>query len=119
MTTKQTNCEKPPIVTFLTRVMLSLHPDILDDGFKLNTDCVTPESVRQMGQIMQERVQRVAAMMELLKTLGFTFSAKKQVVTAYSNEIEAYEVKRKLKNAGFADREFQIILEYTRGWGML
>lgn len=119
MTITQSNCEKPDVVTFLTRVVLSMHPDILDDGVNLKDGDVLPEDARRLGQAMQERASRVAAMMELLERLGFAFSAKNQIVTAYSNQVEAYEVKRELINAGFADREFQIILEYTRGWGML
>lgn len=119
MTAKQAKYEKPPVVTYLTRVILSLNPDVLTSAKEADNDGVTTQTVRQMGQNMKNRADRVAAMMELLERLGFAFSVKKQVVTAYSNQIEAYEVKRELKNAGFIDREFQIILEYTRGWGML
>jgi hypothetical protein len=58
-------------------------------------------------------------MMELLADHGFIFRAGKNAVYCYSNKVEAGEAKRLLFSAGFRDREFQIQLEYTRGWGML
>ena len=109
-----------PIVTHLTRVKFSLVPD--DDrlaeaasGKKL----ITPLMVNQAGNIISNHYARVTKMMELLAERGFSFRAGKKAVYCYSSEVEAGEAKRLLLSAGFTDREFQIQLEYTRGWGML
>lgn len=110
--------EKAAVVTHLTRVSLSLVPEaqVLREMY---SHLPTPAAVKAVGKTLADRAERVAAMMELLAQLGFTFESDKQTVFAYSNTVEAYEVKRELIRAGFADREFQIYLEYTRGWGML
>lgn len=110
--------EKTAVVTHITRVALSLVPEaqVLE---VLYSHLPTPAAVRAVGKMMADRTERVAAMMELLAEQGFSFERDKQTIFAYSNTIEAYEVKRDLIRAGFADREFQIYLEYTRGWGML
>ena len=112
------NKEKTAVVTHITRVALSLVPEaqILE---ALYSHLPTPAAVRAVGKIMADRTERVAAMMEMLAQRGFSFERDKQTIFAYSNMVEAYEVKRDLISAGFADREFQIYLEYTRGWGML
>jgi hypothetical protein len=36
-----------------------------------------------------------------------------------STEVEAGAVKRQLLARGFRDREFRVVLEYVRQWGML
>jgi hypothetical protein len=110
--------EKTAVVTHITRVALSLVPEaqVLE---VLYSQLPTPAAVRAVGKMMADRTERVAEMMELLEKQGFSFERDKQTIFAYSNTVEAYEVKRDLIRAGFADREFQIYLEYTRGWGML
>lgn len=111
--------QKTPIVTYVTRVGLRLEmdPNILSTVMADYT--VGPEMVKELGVKMAERTERVAAMMELLAAKGFIFEIEKQVVYACSNKVEAQEIKRYMLDAGFKDREFQLVLEYTRGWGML
>lgn len=75
--------------------------------------------VREAGARIAEHHARVAAMMELLDRHGFQFRAAKNAVHGTSAVVEAHEAKALLLAAGFHDREFQIVLEYTRGWGML
>jgi hypothetical protein len=110
--------EKTAVVTHLTRVALSLMPEA-EVFNELYAQELTPDIVRQVGKLKAQRAERVAAMMELMTDQGFIFQRDKQIILGYSNTIEAYEIKRDLIRAGFADREFQIYLEYTRGWGML
>ncbi len=113
------NNKRPtPIVTHVTEVKIPL----LSDNNLLpvpDSDSVTPASVRQAGDWMAEHYRRAAAMMDLLARHGFTFRAEKKVIHCYSSEMEAGDTKRLLGEAGFKDREYQIVLEYTRGWGML
>ena len=109
-----------PIVTHLTRVKFSLAPD--DDRLAeaaSDKELITPLMVNQAGRHISDHYTRVTKMMELLADHGFSFRAGKNAVYCYSNEVEAGEAKRLLLAAGFRDREFQIVLEYTRGWGML
>jgi hypothetical protein len=110
----------PPIVTHVTQITVGLLPD---DGMASQSAAgggqVTPVMVRQSGKELAEHYARVASMMELLAGRGFTFRADAKAVHCFSNEVEAGEAKRLLLDAGFKDREFQIVLEYTRGWGML
>ena len=75
--------------------------------------------VRQAGTQADAHHARVAAMMEFLSGHGFSFICKANAVYSFSRDVEAGVVKRLLIGAGFKDREFQIVLEYTRGWGML
>ena len=109
-----------PIVTHVTQVTISLLPDehILTD-FSTGSGPVTPQIVSQAGKQITEHFMRVTSMMELLAGHGFSFRRSQKAVHGYSSEMEAGEAKRLLLEAGFKDREFQIILEYTRGWGML
>lgn len=110
--------EKPPIVTHLTRVSLQIAPN-WGDYRQVFAGPVGPETVRQLGRIAADRAERVAAMMDLMAALNFDFEAGKNSICCYSNTVEAGEIKRMLLAAGFKDKEFQIVLEYTRGWGML
>jgi len=111
--------QKTPIVTYVTRVGLSLEMDPDVCSAVMTASVVGPEMVRELGIKMAHRMERIAAIMELLATKGFIFEINKQVVYACSNKVEAQEIKRCMLNAGFKDREFQVLLEYTRGWGML
>ncbi|EGO65204.1 hypothetical protein [Acetonema longum] len=111
------NHQTTPVVTHLTRVCLNLPP--AEDWHKAKGAPLTPDQVRQTGKLMQARMARAAAMMEVMAALGFDFESGKNAILCYSNTTEAYEIKRALRQAGFQDREFQIVLEYTRGWGML
>lgn len=111
--------EETPIVTYVTRVSLSLEIDP-DEFAALRTDVdITPDSIRLLGCKMAQRAERVAALMEFLANKGFLLRREKKAVYAYSNAVEAQEIKRCMLAAGFKDREFQVLLEYTRGWGML
>lgn len=111
--------EKTPVVTHLTRVGLTIAPDPEVFAPLYQAGIPTADMVRELGKAMAERAERVAAMMDLMAARGFVFESAKQTIFGYSNQVEAFEIKRDLIAAGFKDREFQIVLEYTRGWGML
>jgi len=113
------DAQKNPIVTYVTRVGLRLEMDPDVHSAVMTASTVGPDLVRKLGIKMAHRMERVVAIMELLATKGFIFEMDKQVVYACSNQVEAQEIKRCMLNAGFKDREFQLLLEYTRGWGML
>ena len=50
---------------------------------------------------------------------GWTMQAHKNGWLAVAYQGEGEEVKRRLRTQGFADRDFQIRVEYQRGWGFL
>ena len=109
-----------PIVTHVTQVTISLLPDdyLLADSFT-GSRPVTPLLVGQASKQITEHLIRVTRMMELLAARGFSFRGGQNAVHGFSSEVEAGVAKRLLLEAGFKDRDFQIVLEYTRGWGML
>ena len=114
------NIQTPPVVTHITEVKISLEPEeIIPSEVTTGKVDVTPMMVRQAGLQVAEHYERVASMMEFLAGHGFSFSSRVKSVHCFSREVEAGEVKQLLIKAGFRDREFQIVLEYTRGWGML
>ena len=108
-----------PIVTYVTRVGLPLEIDPEELNALRTVHCIEPDIIRLIGSKMAQRAERIAAIMELLAAKGFTLRLEKQAVYGYSNEVEAQDIKRCMLAAGFKDREFQLLLEYTRGWGML
>jgi hypothetical protein len=108
------------IVTHVTEVSISLVPDEETlKGRRAKDEALSPAAVFDTGTRLAEHYARVATMIELLERHGFVLRAGKGAVICTSTEMEAGEAKRLLLGAGFADREFQIVLEYTRGWGML
>lgn len=111
--------QEVPIVTYVTRVSLPLEIDPEELNALCTDDCIKPDSIRSIGIKMAQRAERVASIMELLAAKGFMLRLEKQAVYGYSNNVEAQDIKRCMLAAGFKDREFQILLEYTRGWGML
>ncbi|MEG6586646.1 hypothetical protein [Dendrosporobacter sp. 1207_IL3150] len=112
-------CTKPPIVTHITRVSLKLVPDPETYNYLINNTQVSSDIIQQYRQISNNWLNRVAAMVELMAQKDFDFYIEEQTVYCYSRQVEAHEIKRMLTEAGFKDREYQIVLEYTRGWGML
>jgi hypothetical protein len=110
----------PPIVTYVTQITISLLPEESVLSCAAETGgLITTDLVKQSGKRIADHYVRVASMMELLAARGFTFRAGAKAVHCFSSAVEAGEAKRLLLDAGFKDREFQIVLEYTRGWGML
>ena len=83
----QFNTEKSPIVTHLTTVLLKLAPNP-DDCRQVFAGTVVPETVRQLGRLAAERTERVAAMMDFMAALNFSFEVEK-------ND-ESFKVKLKL-----------------------
>lgn len=93
----------------------------LDKSFLLDNHA-TPlfaEQIRIYGGPQFEKVHRVAAMMDLLAARGFEFRLEHQSIYAESTEVEAQEAENYLLSNGFDYSEFQVILEYTRMWGMM
>jgi hypothetical protein len=109
-----------PVVNHLTRIILKLIEEPVPYDLVASPDQPpTADNVRRFGERLARRADRVAAMIEALAARGFTFKFEKDRVFADSNEMEAQEAKRYLISQGFADTEFQVLLEYARKWGVL
>ncbi len=62
---------------------------------------------------------RILHAAEQLRGLGFAVRAERSGLVAESDRVEAQDAKRLLRALGFADREFQVRLDYERRWGTL
>ena len=101
------------MVDHLTRVFLGSTPAAPRD-LPLTAAGVLAEADR-----VRAHAGRVAGMMEVLAALRFGFRRAGARIVAESADVEARQAKARLLAAGFEDREFQIVLEYRRRWGIL
>jgi hypothetical protein len=62
---------------------------------------------------------RAAEMAAALAARGFQVRVERRRFVAESSTVEAQDAKAWLRARGFADREFQVFLEYVRRWGVL
>jgi hypothetical protein len=62
---------------------------------------------------------RAAELARALEALGFTLRVGRRRFVGESRTVEAQDAKRRLRALGFADREYRILLEYVRQWGIL
>ncbi len=108
-----------PMVNHLTRIILNLVEDPVPYDIITRQGTPSPGSVRSFGEHLAGRAGRVAAMMEALAARGFVFKLEKNRVLADSETMEAQDAKRYLLSQGFADNEFQVLLEYARKWDVL
>ncbi len=65
------------------------------------------------------RAERAADLVHALAAFGFTVRRDGARVVAESDRVEAQDAKRHLRALGFADRDYQVFLEYVRAWGIL
>ena len=62
---------------------------------------------------------RAAEMAAALAERGFSVRLERRRFVAESATVEAKDAKTWLRARGFADREYQVFLEYVRQWGVL
>ena len=62
---------------------------------------------------------RAAEMAAALAARGFAVRVERRRFVAESAAVEAQEAKAWLRARGFADREYEVFLEYVRRWGIL
>lgn len=65
------------------------------------------------------RAPRADALSDALAGLGFQVTRDRKRIVADSSAIEARAAKERLRAQGFADREYQVYVEYVRQWGFL
>ncbi len=62
---------------------------------------------------------RQAEMASVLEGIGFSLHRHGRRIAFTSTAVEAQTAKAYLRAHGFGDREFGIVLEYRRQWGIL
>ncbi len=65
------------------------------------------------------RAERATDLVRALAAFGFTVRTERARLVAESDRVEALDAKRYLRSLGFADRDYQVFLEYVRAWGIL
>jgi len=105
-----------PIVNHVTRVRLALTASLPID---FTGEKIQAHHLRETGNFVKEHYDKIAAIMDVLAELEFRLSADESYIYGESATVGAREAKEYLLAKGFHDRDFQINLEYTRGWGMM
>jgi hypothetical protein len=62
---------------------------------------------------------RADALANALAERGFEVRRERRRIVADSSEVEGQDVKAFLRSRGFADREYQVFVEFVRKWGIL
>lgn len=65
------------------------------------------------------RSPRAEELARALSEHGFAVRRGPRRVVADSTEIEGQDAKAYLRGRGFADREYQVFVEFVRAWGVL
>lgn len=76
--------------------------------------------VDHLTRVTVERAcPRAAELGHALLALGFTVREEPRRLRAESTAVEGGRVKASLRAAGFADRDYQVVVEFVRKWGVL
>jgi hypothetical protein len=62
---------------------------------------------------------RAAELAAALADLGFVVRRDRSGFVAESTKVEGQAAKAYLRGRGFADREYQVFVEFVRKWGVL
>ena len=87
----------------------------------INAKNLQPEAVRNLNRFLTFRLDRIAAMMELLKSVhgDWAITGKKDYILMETETFDFNDVVSTLKKHGFDEGEFLLKVEYTRKWGVL
>ncbi|WP_407313977.1 hypothetical protein [Desulfosporosinus sp. SB140] len=90
-----------------------------EDIVKVKT--VKPEAIRNLNKFLTSRLERIAAMMELLSEIhdDWAITGKKDYILMETETYDFNDAIKALKEQGFDDNEFILKVEYTRKWGIL
>jgi hypothetical protein len=69
--------------------------------------------------IVNASAPRAAALAGALAGFGFAVTRDRKRIVADSSTVGGREAKDLLRARGFADREYQVLVEYVRQWGFL
>lgn len=82
---------------------------------------IPPQAVRQLGQFLGSRLDRIASMMEILMTAhqDWAVTGKKDLIIMETQSFDFNDAIKLLKEHGFNHDEYILKVEYDRKWGML
>ncbi len=82
---------------------------------------VTPEAVRKLNKFLNNRLERIATMMDILLAAhdDWAVTGRKDHILMETQSFDFNEALKLLKDNGFNDDEFVLKVEYERKWGML
>lgn len=91
----------------------------LEDILKVKR--VEPEAVRNLNKFLTQRLDRIAAMMDVLLEVhdDWAITGKKDYILMETETFDFNKAINVLKEQGFGDSEFILKVEYTRLWGVL
>lgn len=87
----------------------------------VNKKKVQPEAVRNLNKFLAVRLDRIAAMMELLMEAhdDWAITGKKDFILMETESYDFNDAIKSLEKHGFDKSEFILKVEYTRKWGVL
>lgn len=62
---------------------------------------------------------RAGDLVRALASLGFAIREEPRRIVADSSTVEAREAKARLRSLGFGDRDYQLLVEFVRRWGVM
>lgn len=82
---------------------------------------ISPRAVRNLKDFLACRLERIAAMLELLTEAhnDWAMTGKKEYILLETETYDFNEALKLLEAHGFTDKEFVLKVEYTRKWGVL
>ena len=83
---------------------------------------VEPQAVRNLNKFLNERLERIARMMDLLLDAhdDWAIAGKKDCILMETESYDFNDAVAILKNEGFfGNSDFILKVEYTRKWGVL
>lgn len=81
----------------------------------------TSEALREGKDFLSTRLERIAAMMEVLMRTHqeWIVTSRKDRVIMETDTLDFNQALQALREDGFRDKEFILTVEYTRKWGLL
>lgn len=91
----------------------------LDDIVKAKV--IKPEAVRSLNRYLSRRLERIAAMLEILTEIhdDWAVTGYKDYILAETESFDFNNAVKALNDQEFTDEEFVLKVEYTRKWGVL
>lgn len=82
---------------------------------------MTPSRVRELKEYLNERLERIAQMMETLLSVhdDWAITERKNFIQLETISLDFHEAVKLLQNHGFDSQEYSLEVEYTRKWGVL
>lgn len=82
---------------------------------------ISTEEVKNLAAYTTERMNRTAALMELLKKIhdDWEISAKSDCIIMETESMKFEDIIPQLFEAGFTENDYILYSDYTRKWGML